>query len=57
MFNAECLMFKERNTIMKKNYISPLTENIQLAGDSMMQSLNIVTGSGANTVSNATDIE
>jgi len=30
---------------MKKNYISPLTENIQLAGDSMMQSLNIVTGS------------
>ena len=30
---------------MKKNYISPLTENIQLAGDSMMQSLNIVVGS------------
>lgn len=31
---------------MKKNYIAPMTENIQLAGDSMMQSLNIVTGSG-----------
>ena len=42
---------------MKKNYISPLTENIQLAGDSMMQSLNVVTGSGANTISSAQDIE
>ena len=31
---------------MKKNYIAPMTENIQLAGGSMMQSLNIVTGSG-----------
>ena len=33
---------------MKRNYISPLTENIQLAGDSMMQSLNIITGSGTS---------
>ena len=47
MFNVECLKFKERNTIMKRNYISPLTENIVLAGDSMMQSLNIITGSGS----------
>ena len=56
MFNVECLMFKERNTIMKRNYISPLTENIQLNGGSMMQSLNIVTGSGS-TFSEATDID
>ena len=41
---------------MKKNYISPLTENIQLAGDSMMQSLNIQTGSGS-TFNEATDID
>lgn len=47
MLIVECLMFKERNTIMKRNYISPLTENIVLAGDSMMQSLNIITGSGS----------
>ena len=33
---------------MKKNYIAPMTENIQLAGGSMMQSLNIVTGSGTS---------
>ena len=42
---------------MKKNYISPLTENIQLAGDSMMQSLNIVAGSGAPTVDNGDAID
>ena len=42
---------------MKRNYISPLTENIQLAGDSMMQSLNIVTGSGAPTVNSGSEID
>lgn len=42
---------------MKKNYIAPMTENIQLAGDSMMQSLNIVTGSGAPTVDNGQNID
>jgi len=41
---------------MRKNYIAPMTENIQLAGDSMMQSLNIVTGSGA-TFNEATEID
>lgn len=42
---------------MKKNYISPLTENIQLAGGSMMQSLNIVTGSGAPQVTSGDQID
>lgn len=42
---------------MRKNYIAPITENIQLAGDSMMQSLNIVTGSGAPTVDNGAAID
>ena len=43
---------------MKKNYISPLTVNMQLAGDAMMQtSLNIITGSGAPTVDNGQDID
>ena len=41
---------------MKRNYISPLTENIQLAGGSMMQQLNIQTGSCA-TFDDATEIE
>lgn len=41
---------------MKRNYIAPMTENIQLAGDSMMQSLNIVTGSGS-TFNDASEIE
>ena len=41
---------------MKKNYIAPMTENIQLAGGSMMQSLNIVTGSGTQ-VTDMQDID
>lgn len=41
---------------MKKNYIAPMTENIQLAGGSMMQSLNIQTGSN-NTFNEASEIE
>ena len=42
---------------MRKNYIAPMTENIQLAGDSMMQSLNIVTGSGAQQVTDMSEID
>lgn len=42
---------------MKKTYINPVTENILLAGDSMMDSLNIITGSGAQQVTDATDID
>ena len=42
---------------MRKNYIAPMTENIQLAGDSMMQTLNIVTGSGGATVNDGENID
>ena len=43
---------------MKRNYISPLTVNMHLAGDAMMQnSLSIVTGSGAPTVDNGQNID
>lgn len=42
---------------MKKNYISPLTEKIMLNGGSMMDSLNIVTGSAAPTVDNGVNID
>jgi hypothetical protein len=41
---------------MKRNYISPLTENIQLAGETMMDSFNIMTGSGS-TFNDMTDID
>lgn len=41
---------------MKRNYISPVTENILLTGDSMMQSLNIVTGSNC-TFNDAAEID
>ena len=42
---------------MRKNYIAPMTENIQLTGGSMMDSLNIATGSGAGTVDNGEAID
>lgn len=42
---------------MKRNYISPLTENIVLTGNSMMQSLNIITGSGAPQVNDMSEID
>ncbi len=41
-------MFKELE-IMRRTYIVPATENIVLAND-IMQSLSIITGSGAPTV-------
>ena len=37
---------------MKKNYIVPNTEMTLLASNGIMQSLNIITGSGAPTVDN-----
>lgn len=43
---------------MKKNYISPLTENMQLAGGTTMaDSLSIVTGSAAPKVTDAQEID
>ena len=42
---------------MKRNYISPLTENIMLTGGSMMDSLTIVTGSGATQITDGQDID
>lgn len=35
---------------MKKNYIAPNTEMTNLASQGIMQSLQIITGSGAPTV-------
>ncbi len=37
---------------MKKTYIIPNTEMTTLASNGIMQSLNIITGSGAPTVDN-----
>ena len=42
---------------MKKNYIAPNTEMINLGSNGIMQSLNIITGSGAPTVDSGTDID
>ena len=38
---------------MKKNYIAPNTEMTNLASQGIMQSLQIITGSGAPTVDSA----
>ena len=42
---------------MKKNYIAPNTEMINLGSNGIMQSLNIITGSGAPKVDNGGDID
>ena len=42
---------------MKKNYIAPNTEMINLGSNGIMQSLNIITGSGAPTVDNGSQID
>ncbi len=42
---------------MKKNYIAPNTEMINLGSNGIMQSLNIVTGSGAPPVDNGDQID
>ena len=42
---------------MKKNYIAPNTEMIILGSNGIMQSLNIITGSGAPTVDNGSQID
>ena len=42
---------------MKKNYITPNTEMINLGSNGIMQSLNIITGSGAPTVDNGDQID
>ncbi len=42
---------------MKKNYIAPNTEMINLGSNGIMQSLNIITGSGAPTVDNGDSID
>jgi hypothetical protein len=42
---------------MKKNYIAPNTEMTLLASNGIMQSLNIITGSGAPTVDQGADID
>ena len=42
---------------MKKNYIAPNTEMTLLASYGIMQSLNVLTGSGAPTITSGTDIE
>ncbi len=42
---------------MKKNYIAPNTEMINLGSNGIMQSLNIITGSGAPTVDNGDQID
>ena len=42
---------------MKKNYIAPNTEMITLGSNGIMQSLNIITGSGAPTITGAEQID
>ena len=42
---------------MKRNYIAPNTEMMNLGSNGIMQSLNIVTGSGAQTVGDADQID
>lgn len=42
---------------MKKTYIIPNTEMINLGSNGIMQSLNIITGSGAPTVDNGDQID
>ena len=42
---------------MKKNYIAPNTEMINLGSNGIMQSLSIITGSGAPTVDHGDQID
>jgi hypothetical protein len=42
---------------MKRNYIAPNTEMMNLGSNGIMQSLNIVTGSGAPTVDSGDQID
>ena len=42
---------------MKKNYIAPNMEMLNLASEGIMQSLNIATGSGAPTIDNGDQID
>ena len=42
---------------MKKNYIAPNTEMMNLASEGIMQSLSIQTGSGAAKVDNGDSID
>ena len=42
---------------MKKNYIAPNTEMINLGSNGIMQSLNIITGSGAPKVDQGDQID
>ena len=42
---------------MKKNYIAPNTEMTLLASNGIMQSLNVMTGSGAPTIDTGGAIE
>jgi hypothetical protein len=41
----------------KKNYMAPNTEMINLASEGLMQSLGILTGSGAAKVDNGDSID
>lgn len=41
----------------KKNYMAPNTEMINLASDGIMQSIGILTGSGAAKVDNGDSID
>jgi len=42
---------------MKRNYIAPNTEMMNLGSNGIMQSLNIVTGSGAPTIGSGDQID
>ena len=42
---------------MKRNYIAPNTEMMNLGSNGIMQSLNIVTGSGAPKVDSGEQID
>jgi hypothetical protein len=42
---------------MKKNYIAPNMDMIDLVSEGIMQSLNVATGSGAGTISSGSEIE
>ena len=42
---------------MKKNYIIPATDMTNLASQGIMQTLNVLTGSGAPTIDSGSQIE
>jgi len=42
---------------MKRNYIAPNTEMMNLGSNGIMQSLNVITGSGAPTVDSGDQID